>query len=214
MLVIKLQAVVEVPAFDAEPPPPWPVARMTARSWLALGTDSTDEQVGLFVAALAHPLDVAAPGGRDEVVDTLLAQEVLVVPGGLRPVDTVTGMAVVPGCCAGLEDWREWAQVIAGGTPWLGHDPGPEIEVVGDELRVWQHGGPDRQQSRSADANVVVPRLALPGLLTDVQRDLAGFLAALEAWTIRMGLEERGRALVRAVDRNFAITAPLDLPAG
>ena len=119
-MVIKMQAVVEVPSFDAEWPPPWPVASMPAGSWLALTTESTDQQVGLFAAALAYRLDVAVPGGRDEVVDTLLAEEFLVVPGGLRLVDTGTGMVVVPGCCAGLEDWRDWVRAIAGESPWLG----------------------------------------------------------------------------------------------
>lgn len=209
-----MQAVVEVPFFDAEWSPPWAVAPMSAGSWLALTTDCNDQQVGLFVAALARPLDVAAPGGRDEVVDTLLAEEFLIAPGGLRLVDTVTGTAVVPGCCAGLEDWRDWVQAIAGESPWLGHDPGPEVELVGEELRVWQDGGPGRKQGRLAGTNVVMHRLALPGLLMDVQRDLLGFLSALGAWATRIGLEERGQALVEAVDRNFAITASLNLPAG
>ena len=58
-----------------------------------------------------------------------------------------------------------------------------------------------------------IPRRALDDLLLDVQRDLLGFLAAVDAWTARIGLEERGGALVEAVDRNFAITASLDLSA-
>jgi hypothetical protein len=211
VLVIKMQAVVQVPAFDDESSPPWPVASMSACSWLVLAADCTDQQVGLFVAVLARSLDVAAPGGRDEVVDALLAEEVLIVPGGLRLVDTVTGMSVVPGCCAGLEDWRDWGQVMAGESPWLGHDPEPVVEVVGDELWVRQDGGPGRG---SAGTNVVLSRLALPGLLMQVQGDLLGFLAALDAWTTRIGLDERGGALVEAVDRNFAVTTPLDLPAG
>lgn len=207
-----MQAVVKVPAFDAGAPPPWPVASMRAGAWLALAADSTDQQVGLFVAALAHPLDVASPGGRDEVVDTLLAEEFLIVPGGLRLVDTVTAAAVVPGCCSGLEDWRDWVRVTAGESPWLGHDPGPEVEFVGDQLLVWQDGGPGRHHGRWAGPNVLLSRRALPELLLDAHRDLLGFLAALKAWTARMGLEERGGALVEAVDRNLAITAALDLP--
>ncbi|WP_156313234.1 hypothetical protein [Micromonospora sp. HK10] len=45
-------------------------------------------------------------------------------------------MSVTPGCCAGLEDWREWTSVLDGGQPWLGHDPGPEVEVRGALIRV------------------------------------------------------------------------------
>jgi hypothetical protein len=43
-----------------------------------------------------------------------------------------------------------------------------------------------------------------------VHRDLVGFLAALTAWAERIGLGPRGTALA-TIDKNFAITAPLDL---
>jgi hypothetical protein len=207
-----MQAVIEIPAFDAESPRPWPVASVAPASWLALDTNCTDEQVGLFVATLAHRLDVRAPAGRDEIVDALLTEELLIVAGGLQLLDTVTGTAVVPGCCAGLEDWRDWAQVLIGGSPWLGHDPGPEIEISNEDVRIWQDGGPNRHRGHWAGIHVVVPRLVLPDLLRNVQQDLVGFLAALEAWTTRIGLSERGTALVATVDRNFAITMPLELP--
>jgi hypothetical protein len=208
-----MQAVVEVPAFQPGSSQPWPVAPVPALSWLGLNAGCTDEEAGLFVATLAHRLDVPSPAGRDEVLDTLFAEECLIVAGGLRLTATATAMSVAPGCCAGLENWRDWARVAAGESPWLGHDPGPEVEFVGEDLRVWQDGGPNRHRGRWADRNVVVPRPALPDLLKDVQRDLLGFLAALEAWGSRIGLGERGTALVDVVDRNFHITRPLDLPA-
>jgi hypothetical protein len=210
-VVITMQTVIRVPAFDPESPRRWPVASVAAGSWLMLKADCTDEEVGLFVAALAHRLDVESPAGRAEVVDTLLAEEVLILAGGLRLLDTLTGRAVVPGCCAGLEDWRDWAQVLTGGSPWLGHDPGPEVEVTDDELRVWQDGGPNRHHGPWAGVNVAVPRPLLPDLLRNAQQDLVGFLAALEAWTTRIELGESGTALVEAVDQHFTITAPLDL---
>lgn len=117
---------------------------MAAWSWMALHAGCTDEEVGLFLAVLAHRLDAASRDRRDEVVDTLLAEDFLIVAGGLRLVDTVKGMVVVPGCCAGLEDWRDWVRVLTGGALWLGHDPGLEIEIIGDDLCVWQDGGPGR----------------------------------------------------------------------
>ncbi|MEV0111034.1 hypothetical protein AB0H42_32575 [Nocardia sp. NPDC050799] len=211
--VIKMQAVVEVPVFDTESPQPWPVASVAAGSWLALDAGCTDEEVGLFVGTLAHRLDVESPGGRDEVVARLLAEEILIVAGGLRLLDMVTGMAVVPGCCAGLEGWRDWGQVLTGGSPWLGHDPWPEVEIGSDgDLRVWQAGGANRHHGRWAGTSVVLPRLILPDLLRNVRQDLVGFLALVKQWTGRSGLGENGTALVEAIDRNFTITAPLDLP--
>lgn len=208
-----MQAVIEVPAFDTESLRPWPVTSVAAGAWLALAAGCTDEEVGLFVGALAHHLDVESPSGRDEVVAALLAEEILIVAGGLRLLDTVTGMAVVPGCCAGLEDWRDWGQVLTGGSPWLGHDPGPAVEIgVDGGLRVWQDGGPNCHHGRWAGTSVALPPFVLPDLLRNVQQDLVGFLALVKAWTERSGLGENGTALVTAIDRNFTITAPLNLP--
>ena len=187
---------------------------MAPGSWLALNAGCTDEQTGLFVAALADRIDVPPPGGLDEVVDALLAEELLIIAGGLQVCDTSTGIVVVPGCCAGLEDWRDWTQAITGGSPWLGHDPGPEVEVIGDDLRVWQDGGPNRHRGRRAGLHVDMPRSALPELLLRTHRDLVGFLAALTTWTERAGLGRRGIDLVEAIDKNFTVTAPLDLAVG
>jgi len=206
-----MRAVIEVRTLAERPP--WPVAPIGSGSWLELDAGCGDDEVGLFVAALVDPVDLIAAGGRADLVDALLAEELLIVTGGLRIEDTGTGMVVVPGCCAGLEGWREWALVLDGGVPWLGHDPGPEVEVVGEALRVWQDGGPDRQRGHWAGRHVDLPRSALPQLLRAVQRDLVGFLDALAGWAARAGLGERGAALVAAVDRDFTITAPWS-PAG
>jgi hypothetical protein len=212
--MIRMQAVIEVPAFDAGSPRPWPVEPMTPGSWLVLNADCADERIGLFVAALANRIDVRPPGRRDEVIDALLAEELLIAAGGLQVADTSAGTVVVPGCCAGLEDWRDWAQVLTGDSPWLGHDPGPEVEVVGDDLRVWQDCGPNRRHGHWAGIHISMPRSAFPELLMNVQRDMVGFLGALTAWTERAGLGRRGSALVETIDQNFTITAPLDLPLG
>jgi hypothetical protein len=207
--VIVMQAVVDVPMFD-EGSTPWPIAAVAPGSWLVLHAGCTAEQVGLFVATLAARIDVASPGGRDEVVDALLAEELLIVPGGLQLNDTSTGTVVVPGCCCGLEDWREWTWVLTGGSPWLGHDPGPEVEVIGGDLRVWQDGGPNRERGRRAEQRVDLPCRELPQLLLGVQRDLVGFLDALAGWGEQTGIGPRGTALVEMIDQNFAITAPLE----
>ncbi|RKN22623.1 hypothetical protein D7147_05230 [Micromonospora musae] len=88
------------------------------------------------------------------------------------------------------------------------------MEVIGEDLRVWQDGGPNRHRGRWAGRHVNIPRRALPGLLLRVRRDLVGFLDALAGWAERSGLGQRGSALVKAVDQNFAVTVPLELPAG
>ncbi|GAB3138130.1 hypothetical protein GCM10027290_05190 [Micromonospora sonneratiae] len=206
--MLTLQAVAEVAGNSGAMT--WPVAAMEPYSWLVLDGGCTDEQVGLFVSLLGGEL--AAGASIDELLEALLAEEGLILAGGLRIGDTATGVEVSPGCCAGLEDWRDWVELFDGGSPWLGHDPGPQVENLGHRLRVWQDGGPGRRQGRWADVYVELPTSALSGLLLDVRRDLIGFLGALRAWTVRMALGDRGVALVEAVDANFAISAPLVLP--
>ncbi|MEV1319970.1 hypothetical protein AB0J14_28265 [Micromonospora arborensis] len=210
-IMISVAAVIEVPAINDGSPPPWPVAAMAPGSWLVLNAGCADDQVGLFVAALAGQIEVQPPGGRDDVVSALLAEGFLIAAGGLQVRDSTTGTVVTPGCCAGLEDWRDWAQALIGDAPWLGHDPGPEVEIVRDGLRVWQDGDPNRYRGRWAGVHVELPHRALPGLLNGVHRDLIGFLEALTGWATRVGLQQRGTALVEAIDKNFAITAPLDV---
>ncbi|MFD3745961.1 hypothetical protein [Nocardia sp. NPDC058633] len=207
--MIKMQAVVEVPNFDFEPPQPWPVSSADPYSWVPIDGGCSDPEIGLFVSGLTCGREIVGPGGRENVVASLLAADALIQPGGLRLIDTDTGAFVVPGCCAGLEDWRGWADVLTGTLPWLGHDPTPEVEIGVNELRVWQDSG----ANRDAAASVVVARSSLPDLLNEVQRDLIGFLSRVQIWTERNELGSNGTELVKAIDRNFDVTAPLSFPA-
>lgn len=211
-MVITLQAVAEVAA-PRDERTPWPVAQLDPCSWLTLSGDCTHEEVGLFVATLADKIDVPAAAGPAETVDMLLAEELLIAAGGLRIQDTETATTLIPGCCAGLEDWRDWAQVLSNVSPWLGHDPAPEVEFLDGRLRIWQDGGPHRHHGRWSGVHVDVPRHAMPALLAGVQRDLIAFLDALYGWRQRVGLGPRGEALAQAIDRDFAITTPWDLAA-
>lgn len=84
----------EIPAVTAGSSPPWPVAAMAPGSWLVLDASCADDQVGLFVAALAARIEVQPPGSRDEVVNALLADELLIAPGGLQVRDSTTATVV------------------------------------------------------------------------------------------------------------------------
>ncbi|MDX8054259.1 hypothetical protein SK571_33225 [Lentzea sp. BCCO 10_0798] len=51
-------------------------------------------------------------------------------PGGTEVRDTGAGVRVGPGCCAGLESWRERARLLDGEVPWLGHSPTSGVEFA------------------------------------------------------------------------------------
>lgn len=84
-----------------------------------------------------------------------------------------TGVIFLPGCCDGLEDWRDWHQLIDGGsTLWFGHNPvSPVAERFGDTVRLTV----DAEQSDSPVIDMSVTELHR--LLADAERDLADFLA-------------------------------------
>ncbi|WP_155123630.1 MULTISPECIES: hypothetical protein [unclassified Actinoplanes] len=172
------------------------VVELGSDRWLELDGRCGAEQAALFVGALAGA-DADLPAA--ERIAALLAAEMLIVAGGLALDDTVSGVSIRPGCCAGLEDWRDWASIAAGQPVWLGHSPEPRIEVDGDRRRVWQDVTP-------GSPHVDVTGAELFRLLAGVQRDLVGFLGVLRAWGRSFG---RGDLLAARIDRDFAITAPL-----
>ncbi|WP_406424291.1 hypothetical protein [Streptomyces sp. NBC_01589] len=58
----------------------------------------------------------------------LLTMDSLFVSGGLQVTDTVTGATLVPGCCNGLEERRDWLEVVDG-DGWAGHLPDRALDV-------------------------------------------------------------------------------------
>lgn len=190
--MVTLQSVAEIQAVATVAP--WPVSRPPAWSWLVLDGAATVEDAGLFVALLAERLE-PSPADAVAAVDALAAEEMLILGGGLRVLDTATGAAVTPGCCCGLEDWREWELVLDGVSPWFGHDPSPSVETDGELLRVRQD---------EAAVPIEFPRADLPALLDGVRADLTAFLGRLAAWAP----SGRADALVELVDRHFHVSRP------
>ncbi|WP_326816314.1 hypothetical protein [Streptomyces sp. NBC_01762] len=127
----------------------------------------------------------------------------LYASGGLQVTDTVTGATLVPGCCNGLEEWRDWLQVIdADGWASFGHDPSPIAERIGDTVRL--------TADAEADESLLIelPVAELRQLLEGAERDLTDFLHLAAAWTVRYlsdrALEVSG-ALARTLDLSISM---------
>ncbi|WP_433393300.1 hypothetical protein [Micromonospora sp. KLBMP9576] len=187
----------------------WPVTDV--EGWLVLSGALSAPEVGTAVARIAayNHLDERTtwPGGTDPltavrpVVAAGPEPGALLVPGGLRLSDPGTGARVEPGCCNGVEDWREWYGLRAGALLDLGHDPTPWAEPRPDgTLRVWA----DEEGSSWVDTDLD----ELTGLLDGVRADLAGFLRALRSWADDV-VPAAATDLVASLDRHLQVTGPV-----
>ncbi|MEV8313579.1 hypothetical protein AB0Q95_05345 [Streptomyces sp. NPDC059900] len=188
----------------------WPVADPPAGPLLALSGDLSPHELGTAMAVLtsynkgSRERRAASPEDCVEQIRRLVATECIVAPGGLRLRDTATRVTVLPGCCNGLENWRDWLDLLDGGEPWLGHDPTPGVEHVAGAatVRLWPDGD-DRE-----GLPVSLPLAQLAVLLSSVREQLVGFLACVEEWTAQYA-PRLTTAVVAKLSEDLAIGGPL-----
>ncbi|MEV8366537.1 hypothetical protein [Streptomyces niveus] len=136
----------------------------------------------------------------------LLTMDDLFAAGGLRVTDTASGTVLLPGCCAGLEDWRGWLSLVdddsRGSPPYLGHDPDPLAERVGDTVRLTVDA--ERDDSPVIELDVT----DLRHLLTGVERDLYGFLSSATTWATRHLPRHHASPVVAALARAVDLPGP------
>lgn len=167
-----LVAVVEAPS-STEPSAPWPTVR---GGLIELSAHAADPEIAAIVwqLVLYNRLDTARP------LEAITSAENLVLPGGIA-AKSDDGRLLIPGCCAGLETWREWLSVSEGeGSPWLGHDPAPWVEHHGPMIRIWSDGGLSDPAPNAFF--IELSRAELGRQLQKVQRDLHSFVVRLKDW--------------------------------
>ncbi|MFJ6609480.1 hypothetical protein ACIQPT_04300 [Streptomyces sp. NPDC091289] len=167
----------------------WPVAEVESFGFLPLSGELSPAEVGSAVMRIASCNDVDPDGDRpprpadalDSFLHGLLTFDNLFAAGGLRVTDNSTGVTFLPGCCDGLEDWRDWHQFIDDGSLLgFGHDPvSPVAERFGNTVRLTVNA----EQSDSPVIEVSVSELH--NLLAGAERDLADFLALAADWASR-----------------------------
>jgi hypothetical protein len=188
----------------------WPVAEAESYDHLPLSGELSPAEVGTAVMSIAGCNNVDPPAGApprpaDPVaafLHGLLTMDDLFAAGGLRVTDTATGIVLLPGCCIGLEDWRNWSLALDGGPAPssydFGHDPSPTVERVGETVRLTVDGEQD-------DSPVIeVTAAELRHLLAGAEKDLTGFLNQVSGWAARE-LPGHATSIVAAVSRALDI---------
>ncbi|WP_199925931.1 hypothetical protein [Streptomyces sp. NRRL S-495] len=165
----------------------WPVAEVDP--YLTLHGRLTPAEVGTAVMRIVGFNDLdpepwerprRPPRPReplDSFLHGLLTFDSLYAAGGLRVTDSATGTTFLPGCCAGIDEWRDWFDVLDdGGATFFGHDPVAQVERAGDTVRLLV-------DAESGDAPVIeLPAAEARRLLAGVERDLTAFLALAAGW--------------------------------
>jgi hypothetical protein len=182
--VIVVQPVLEIHAPDDFAL--WPVEESPPYGFLPLSGTLRPAEVGTAVMRIADCNDIdpgedGRPPRPDDPLGSflhgLLTMDHLYAPGGLRITDTATGTTLVPGCCQGMDERRDWWDVVDGdGWAGFGHDPWPSAERHGDIVRLTV----DADRDDSPVIELPVPDLR--HLLAGAERDLSDFLRLTAAW--------------------------------
>ncbi|MFK4122890.1 hypothetical protein [Streptomyces longwoodensis] len=186
----------------------WPVADPPADHLLVLSGRLSMQERGTVMAVLTNynnsdePVSARSLQNGTWQIRQLLSADRVIAPGGIRIQDTSTGVTAPPGCCFGLENWRDWLDWQNGEEPWLGHDPTPRAERNDTTIRLW----PDTELPDGLP--IELPLARLPHLLSSVRTQLVAFLDSVEEWATRYA-PSLGDALVAKLDKDLAITAPL-----
>ncbi|MFE5560312.1 hypothetical protein [Streptomyces sp. NPDC056544] len=193
----------------------WPVADIERFGFLPLGGELSPAEVGAAIASIAScndsdPDEDRPPRPADPLASFLhglLTFENVFAAGGLQVTDTSTGVTFQPGCCDGLEDWRDWHQFADGGSLLgFGHDPvSPMAERFGDTVRLTVNG----EQSDSPVIELSVTELRT--LLKAVERDLADFSALATDWILQH-LPGHWAPVTAALARALDLAAPAVTP--
>ncbi|WP_328374676.1 hypothetical protein OHB13_00400 [Streptomyces sp. NBC_00440] len=194
----------------------WPVVDLPPYQFMALSGSMSPLEVGTALAMLAGYNWLANGDDRPltdagEAIRHLLETDKVIAPGGLRIHDTRTTVTVRPGCCCGLEDWREWLDVANGETLWLGHNPSPRLEHADKVVRLWPDGA-DAQENPSG-LPIEIMMGDLPGILQTVQEGLQGFLYLTKQWAT-CHVPTLAEDLAARLDEDLAISAPLPDTSG
>ncbi|MFD4909111.1 hypothetical protein [Kitasatospora purpeofusca] len=188
----------------------WPVAGVEPFAFLPLNGELSPAEVGTAMMSIIGCNDIDPDGDRpprptdplESFLHGLLTFDDVVAAGGLRVVDDSTGAVFLPGCCDGLEDWRDWHVFLDGGSLLgFGHEPvSPLAERFGDTVRLTVNA------EQNGSPVIELPVTELRRLLANAERDLADFLVLATDW-VRQHMPEHSEPVIAALVRVLCLPA-------
>ncbi|MGW6684253.1 hypothetical protein ACWGBO_30885 [[Kitasatospora] papulosa] len=165
----------------------WPVSEHESYGYLVLNGELTSAEVGTAVMQIAacndlEPEEEHGSCPNDPLgtfLHGLLTMPDMFAAGGFRVTDNATDTVFVePGCCNGMETWRDWREVLNGsGCSYFGHDPSSMAERLGDIVRL-------TLDAHESDSSLVIELSVdqIRTLVTGAQQDLQDFLSLAGTW--------------------------------
>ncbi|MEU9100780.1 hypothetical protein [Streptomyces sp. NPDC048361] len=204
-----MQPVLEI--FAADDFALWPVGEHESYGYLVLNGELTPAEVGTAVMRIADCNAVEAeeegegPCATDPLgafLHGLLTSPRPLAAGGFRVTDNTTAAVYVePGCCNGLETWRDWLEMLDGaGSAHFGHDPSSVAERVGDVVRL-------TLDAHGTDGGPVIELSVdhVRELAAHVQQDMRDFLRLAGTWA-EQHLPAHAAATTAALARTLDLT--------
>lgn len=168
---------------------------------LRLYDGMTEAEIAAVVIAVARQNQISTDGDFVSICSALLKDDILILSGGIRVREQ--GKEILPGCCCGIEDWREQAGAFLGKEHWLGHDPAPWVEVTKDDVLIWSDGGIGGMKSAFS---IKIEKQKAERISGDIQRDLKAFLGRLYDWAERSVGPILASKLVTRLDNHWVIS--------
>ncbi|MCZ0982977.1 hypothetical protein O1L60_39500 [Streptomyces diastatochromogenes] len=208
-----MQPVLEI--FAADDFALWPVGEHESYGYLVLNGELAPADVGTAVMRIADynkskPEEEHGPCPTDPLsafLHGLLTMPNLFAAGGFRVTDLATDTVFVePGCCNGLETWRDWQELLDGADcAYFGHDPSSTAERVGDNIRLTLDA--DKKDESSV---IELPLDQMRTLVTRAEADLRAFRSLAGTWA-EQHLPTHATAVTAALSRALDLDLDLEL---
>jgi len=179
--VSTIPAVKAVTHLDSYRYPRWLNKQKKWKRCIELSKDTPVNEVEIFIAGLFGYKSVDFTNSPKQGFENLIYEyEVngFAISGGVLFFDKQN--KIYPGCCCGLEDWKEVFKCISRKeSPWMGHDKYPVIEYVKKKAIMWSDdclGIYGEKKSKNNLYSIEYQHKDLECMSADIENDLFDFI--------------------------------------